>query len=489
MAVIDQVRTTIVEHRLFSHGDKVVVGVSGGPDSLTLLHVLRALRQELGIDLFVAHLNHQLRGSDSDADAQFVAWLAQEWTLPATIEARDVRALADAEHLSLEEAARHARYALLIDVAKRVGANVIAVAHHADDQAETVLMHLLRGAGLAGLRGMRYKIPIQELGFSVPTSSLQLPTSGLQLVRPLLDITRAEIAAYCKQNDLTPRQDNSNFDTAFFRNRLRHETLPYLETLNPNLHQVLARTARAVTDDYDFVNRGMRLAYSLIAREEKDGIVFDRAAWRTLHPALQRGTLRAAVQQLRGDLRDIDWTPIEDARRVALDKAAGAAATLPTGLMLSVGYTDFTIADAARGVPMPDLPLLHVERVGLPVEGVTPLPDSDWVVQTEKTHRAVETADRWTARLDLEKCQGEAYLRRRRAGDRFQPAGLGGHTQTLHEFMINEKIQRAARALLPLLVVNDQIAWVCGWRVDERARATDTTREFWQVTFRKKEKR
>ncbi len=476
MAVLEQVRATITEHNLFARGDKVVVAVSGGPDSLTLLHVLRALRPELQLDLFVAHLNHKLRGSESDADAQFVAWLAQEWNLPATIEARDVAALAEEKRLSVEEAARHARYAFLGEVAQRVGANVIAVAHHADDQVETVLMHFLRGAGLGGLRGINYQLSITH--------------SPLTIVRPLLDVTRAEIEAYCKQNYLTPHYDRSNLDMTFFRNRLRQETLPYLETLNPNLRQTLTRMSHAIADDYDFVQRGVHAAYARIARPVEGAIVFDRAAWRALHPALQRGTLRAAVQQLRGDLRDIDWTPIEDARRVALEKSAGAAATLPQGLMLVVGYTDFTIADTARGAPMPaqSVPLLRVERVDLPAQGAFELPDSDWVVYTESANRKLETADRWTAVLDFEKCAGKIYLRRRRAGDRFQPAGLGGHTQTLHEFMINEKIPRAARALLPLLVVNDQIAWVCGWRVDERVRVTDETRVFWQITFRKKEK-
>ena len=487
MVVIDQVRATIAQHNLFAPGDKVIVGVSGGPDSLTLLRCLCTLRRELEIEPHVAHLNHQLRGEESDADAQFVARLAKEWQLPVTIEARDVKALANAQRLSIEEAARHARYEFLSEVAQRAGARVIAVAHNADDQVETVLMHFLRGAGLAGLRGMLYKTEIGDWRLDAP-SNLQSPISNLSLVRPLLDVTRAEIETYCEQNDLAPRFDRSNLDTTYFRNRLRNEALPYLETLNPNLRQTLVRASRALTDDFDFVQRGVRSAYATTAWQVDGAIVFDRAAWRALHPAIQRGTLRAAVQQLRGNLRNIDWTHIEGARRVAMEKSAGAQATLPGGLMLSVGYTDFTIADAERGALLPDLPLLYVERVELFLEGVTELPDSEWVVQTEIVNRQVETADRWTALLDFEKCKGAVYLRRRGAGDRFQPAGLGGHTQMLHKFMINEKIPRAARGMLPLLLVDDRIAWVCGWRIDERARMTDATREFWHVSFRKKEK-
>jgi tRNA(Ile)-lysidine synthase len=473
MTLLDQVRATIAQHKLVEPGDTVVVGVSGGPDSLALLHALRALRAELGIALHVAHLNHRLRGDESDADAQFVAQLAREWQLPATIEARDVAALARERKLSVEEAARHARYAFLAQVAQRVGARVIAVAHNADDQVETVLMHLMRGAGLAGLRGMQYKS--------------QIPNSQFHLVRPLLDVQRVEIESYCKQHYLKPRFDRSNLDTTFFRNRLRHEVLPFLEKLNPNLRRVLLRAARAIADDYDFLHAQARDAFARVAREEGGAIVFDRAAWRALHPALQRGTLRAAVQRLRGDLRNIDWTHVEDARRVALEKPTGAQATLPDGLMLTVGYDDFIVADAARAAHFPDLPLLRVERLPLPAQGVAALPDSDWVVETRVLDRRVETSDRWSALLDFEKCRGEIFLRRRCAGDRFQPAGMDRHTKLLSEFMIDAKIPRDARDALPLLVVGDQIAWVCGWRVDARAHTTAATRQFLQITFRKRE--
>ncbi|HEX7588844.1 MAG TPA: tRNA lysidine(34) synthetase TilS, partial [Anaerolineae bacterium] len=158
------------------------------------------------------------------------------------------------------------------------------------------------------------------------------------------------------------------------------------------------------------------------------------------------------------------------------------------GLMLSVGYGDFAITDAARGPDRFDLPQMIVERVEVLPQGITELPDSGWVVQTEIADHATETTDRWTAQLAFEQCQGALGLRRRRAGDRFQPAGLSGHTQTVHDFMINEKIPRAARAGLPLLAVDDRIVWVCGWRIDERVRPSDQTRQFWHVTLRRKDK-
>jgi tRNA(Ile)-lysidine synthase len=450
---------------------------------LALLHCLRAVSQEFQVELHVAHLNHQLRGDESDSDARFVEWLAKEWNLPATLEARDVQALAREQRLSIEEAGRRARYGFLVDVAGRIAASLIAVGHHADDQVETVLMHMLRGAGLAGLRGMRYKTPVHELGLGVPGSNLWL-------VRPLLDVTREQVENYCRQNQLTPHYDRSNQEPTYFRNRLRGETLPYLETLNPNVRQTLVRASHALADEYDFLQSGIRSAYAMVARDVAGAIVFDRAAWRALHPALQRGTLRSAVHQLRGNLRNIDWTHIEDARRIALEKPAGARATLPDGLVLLVGYTDLTLAEDVLGALLPDLPLLSVERIDLPAQGATAMPDSDWLVESRVLTREavpVGAPQRWTTLLDFEKCQGAVGLRRRLAGDRFQPAGLAGHTQSLHDFMINARIERAVRARVPLLVVDERIAWVCGWRVDERARVTSATREYWEVSFHKKE--
>ena len=485
MSLLDQVREAIQEHNLFARGAKIVVGVSGGADSLALLHCLRALRDEFDLHLHAAHLNHQLRASESEADAEFVTALTREWKLSATIETRDVGRLAGEQRISLEEAARRARYTFFAEVAQFIGASVVAVAHNRDDQVETLLMHLFRGAGLAGLRGMQHKTEMRGESFGLGNAPA-LPL--LYLVRPLLDAPRAEIERYCKEHYLAPRVDRSNFDTVFYRNRLRHEILPFLERLSPNLREVLYRSSIAIADDYDFLMPFIHAEYQRVVRHEigRDAIVFARDAWRALHPAVQRGTLRLAAQKLRGELRNLGWVHIEEARRIALEKTAGASATLPQGLTLIVGYDDFVIADSAQSVPLPDLPLLHAKSLELPTDGIVALPDSDWVVETQVTQVKPDASDRWTAVLDFGMCRGERHLRRRKPGDRFQPAGMAGHSRSLHDFMIDEKIQRAARALLPVLTIGDRIVWVCGLRVDERARVTALTREFWRVTFRKK---
>ncbi|HFD38988.1 MAG TPA: tRNA lysidine(34) synthetase TilS, partial [Anaerolineae bacterium] len=241
--MLDRVRWLIEQDRLLTSGDRVVVGVSGGPDSLCLLHLLHRLQAEYDLALHVAHLHHSLRGADADADAAFVRQIAAAWGLPCTVEQADVPALAAEGKLAVEEAARQARYAFLRRVAIGVGARIVAVGHNADDQAETVLMHFIRGSGLAGLRGMLPRAPYPQ--FTNPQSTNSQSTSPhLTLIRPLLDISRADILAYCDRHGLTPRFDRSNLDTTYFRNWLRHEALPLLARHNPNVDQVLRRTAR-----------------------------------------------------------------------------------------------------------------------------------------------------------------------------------------------------------------------------------------------------
>jgi len=280
--ILKKVRHTIETHGLLAPGDGIVVGVSGGPDSLCLLHVLLRLREEYRLRLHVAHLNHGARGAEADAAAEFVASLAAEWGLPVTVERQDVPALARAHKLAFEEAARRVRYAFLARVAGEAGAHKIAMGHNGDDQAETVLMHLLRGAGLAGLRGMLPITPITDYRLLEPF--IQYPISNLQppaIIRPLLQVSRSEIEHYCTDHDLAPRFDRSNLDTTYFRNRLRHELLPLLETYNPNVHTRLRHTAAVVAADYELLIQLREQAWAEVVREERDtAIAFDRATCR-----------------------------------------------------------------------------------------------------------------------------------------------------------------------------------------------------------------
>jgi tRNA(Ile)-lysidine synthase len=475
MNLIDQIRATIEAYGLFDAGDTVVIGVSGGPDSLTLLHVLRRLRDELQIDLRVAHLDHAIR-PESGADAEFVADLAAQWGLPVTVERQDVPAQAEAESFAIEQAARRARYRFLARVATDVGARTVAVGHNADDQVETVLMHLIRGSGLAGLRGMQPRSPYP---LALGEHAARDAADRLVLARPLLEVPRAEIEDYVAEHGLLPRFDRSNLDTTYFRNRLRHELIPELETYNPNIREVLRRTARVIADEHDYLQEQRAIDWQRVVDEGDDRFVFNLEAWRELHPATQRSLLRRAIRRLRRELRDIDWVHIENARDVANYKPAGSEATLPAGLALFKGYDTFTVGEAR---PVPDWPLLHVERLPLDIPGITPLPNTDWHVVADTLRRNTLPPDEllnddpWQAVMDAAATGTELYLRTRRPGDRFQPFGLAGHTQTVADFMIGAKIPQHVRDALPLVVnAADEILWLPGWRLAERVRVTAAT--------------
>jgi tRNA(Ile)-lysidine synthase len=501
-----QVRCTIQTYDLLTPGDKVVVGVSGGPDSLCLLHILLHLRAEFKLHIHVAHLHHGARGAEADADAEFVAERADEWGLPITIEQQDVPATARAHKLAFEETARRMRYAFLARVASENDSQKIAVGHNADDQAETVLMHLLRGAGPAGLRGMLPRTPLTAYRLLDPFTEQEKGDerqgarhsnlASCVLIRPLLEVPRAEIEQYCADQGLTPRFDRSNLDTTFFRNRLRHELLPLLETYNPNIRARLRHTAAVVAADYELLAQLREQAWTNSVREEqKASIIFDRASWCALPVAMQRATLRQAALRLRKSLRDVNFVHVENARKVGLEGETSAQATLPMGLTLMVGYDTLIVCDADASPLFISAgkrePLLwSTEPLAVQVPGITLLPQSDWILQAEilkewGSSQIATNVNPWTAYLDADKLITSAplMLRARHLGDRFHPQGMEGHGVKLSAFMINLKIPRAWRDHIPLLVAGHQVMWVCGRRVGEQVTVGPGTKQVVRLRF------
>lgn len=479
MDVLAEIRGAIRRHNLIPPGETVVVGVSGGPDSLCLLHALLALRAEFDFDLHAAHLNHRLRGPESDTDAEFVGSIAARWGVPCTVDARDVAALARAEKLSLEEAARHARYAFLAEVAGWIGGHTIAVAHNADDQAETVLMHFLRGSGASGLRGMS---PISNL----------LEASTIKLIRPMLNVPRAEVENYCRAHDLQPRIDRSNADTTLYRNRLRHELLPLLETYNPNVREVLRRTASVLAAEVDALHEATASAWRASIVSAADGaLVFDLHAWRDLSLAMQRSTLREAIRRLRPALRNINFVHVDEAVSILREANTGTRLTLPHGLMLRVDYETFSLAAASREPALPDWPLLpEAMKPCLPIAapGVVALPDSDWRLEASYLDawgdEVFANLDLWAAHLDADAAGLDVSIRARRSGDVFHPQGMPSPAH-LTDWMTNAKVPRAVRDRLPLVVAGDRIAWVAGFRIGQPFLVTPDTRRILQLAFRR----
>ena len=289
---IDKIKATIKKYNLFSENDKVIVAVSGGADSVALLFLLSSLKEEYNLELFVAHFNHQIRGEESETDVLFVQRIAQQLNLPFIVKKRDVPAYAKRRKLSLEEAARDLRYKFLEETAKKKGATKIALGHNKDDQIETVLMRLLRGGGSQGLGGMSPK---------------RIIAKGASIVRPLIETSRKEILDFLKQKKIKFREDSSNRETVYLRNRVRHRLLPYLERYNPRIGQILFNTAENLREENEYLQEISREAFSRVSQCAKKKVILSLDKLDNFHPALQKRILRLAIKKAKGDTRQITY--------------------------------------------------------------------------------------------------------------------------------------------------------------------------------------
>jgi tRNA(Ile)-lysidine synthase len=443
----------------------LVVAVSGGPDSLALLHLLSQQGISPTDRVIAAHLDHAWRPS-SASEAKWVANKARAWGLQCFVERADVAGLAREQGLTLEEAGRLARYHFLARIARQIKTNIVATAHTADDQAETVLMHLLRGSGLSGLRGM---LPIAPLPGA----------PDLTLIRPLLTVTRADILAYCQEHNLTPIEDPSNADTTFFRNRLRHQLLPLLAQYNPQVQEHLQTLAAVTTADYALLDDLTRQSWATLLLETgPDWLRFDHTKWSTLPLSLRRTTLRHALSLLRPSLNNVGFRTIEQARHVLEAAHVRSQSILPGEITLTIGYHDATLS-AATPPALPPLPQLPDETsLALPIPGRLPLANG-WTLEatllTDINLPAIQAnRDPWLTFIngaDLD----QLTVRPRQPGERFHPLGMGGATATVKEVMINRKIPAALRPRWPIVATADHLIWLPGHHQDDRRKVTEAT--------------
>jgi tRNA(Ile)-lysidine synthase len=481
----------IQRYSLISPEEIVVVGVSGGADSVCLLHVLAKWQKGLGIKLHVAHLNHQLRGVESEADAKYVSNLAGSLGIPITIDRQDVAAYRIERNFSVEEAARELRYAFLAKVAREVGANRIGIGHTRDDQVETILMHILRGTGITGLCGLA---PCSPMAYDSQGMSLPAKQSNLLIIRPLLDVAREETTSYCQEHQLDPRIDSSNRSLSFFRNRLRLQLLPLLRQYNPSVDQALLRLADIAKEDSALIEQQSYELWDEVVRQENKAIHLDRKQIASLPIALQRQLLRAAVTKLAGDTRDIEASHIEAARSL-LNKPVGKRISLPHELVCQGGYNELVITSPARQSQLPPCPFPPLsDEFFLKVPGKTVFPGWNVIASIvgervdSPPSRGVLSTNGETgqsnliADFDLHETGTELFVRQRRPGDRFQPLGMN-MPKKLYEFMVDAKIPRSWRGRIPIVCSPQQIIWVAGWRIDDRVKTTEASKEILRLEF------
>ena len=475
----ERVIASIEQHALLPARGTIVVAVSGGADSLCLLHLLYTLcgqgKRYPDIHVHVAHLNHQLRGEESDQEAEQVAQLAASWGLPCTIGTTNVPMLAQQERRSLEDAARVARYRFLRAVAQ---GQPIAIAHHQDDQVETLLLHWIRGGGIASMVGLQ---PLQQ-----------------DIIRPLLSVTHAETIAYCAQHGLVPVEDASNNDTRFYRNRIRHDVLPLLETMNANIRTTLLRNAEVMRVDAEWIETQVEQAWPTVVYVQDAMLTLSIAQLRALPLSIQRHLLRRVTSVLSAG-----QSPLELRHYLLIEQLTqretvihDVALDLPNALL--VKRTDdsliFQRPDARETSTISTVPQRVDDEVSLSIPGSILLQGMSWLVSAEllpeealyKARQALARQD-WqavwdmlpatthTVYLDAEYVGQKLSIRTRRPGDTLRPLGMK-HEKKVQDILIDKHIPRDQRDTLPLFFNADGFpVWLGGVCVDDRARLAEHT--------------
>lgn len=424
---------------------RIMVAVSGGPDSTALLIVLAGLSRGLGLKLHVAHFDHGLRTREAaKREERFVRGLADSYGVAVTVGRGDVRAVAGEQKLSLEDAARRERYAFLARAATEAGCRTVATGHTASDQAETVLLHLVRGSGLAGLSGM--------------ASATAWPFPGspeLRLIRPLLRLSRSDTMTICEDAGVKPLEDESNASQAFRRNRLRNEIMPLLRELNPRVEEALVRLADTAAEDYAFLAaRAEKLIEG--ASEGEQGM--RRVALAHAPASMRRYAFRKALERVAGDLQDFGERHLAALERLAIEGKTGDRLDLPREVRAELRREDLVLRQASgESRRLPDEPAV------LSVPGSGRLGPLTVAVTGE-----APAAGTWVE-VGADAVGRRVVVRRRADGDRFQPLGMEG-VKKLQDFFVDAHVPRGERDGIPIFESERGIAWVGGLRIAEWAR-------------------
>ena len=461
MGIKETVKTAIQRNKLIFRGDRVLVAVSGGPDSVALVHLLRELQDELGLHLEIAHLDHAIRGEDAKEDARFVAQLAQSLKLPFHLKEIDLPKMKlDAGKGNLEALARAERYRFFAEVMGTRQLGKVATAHTQDDQAETLLLWLLRGTGRKGLGGMA---PVQRLRLSAGASP-----DSIMLVRPLLDISKADVLGYLEERQFAYRIDRTNIDTALMRNWIRRELLPMMQDkAGADLPARLSHAAELLREEDLYLDQ--LAVKALDASPAPAGL--DRTALLSQATALQRRILRLWIEQTRGHLRGLEFVHIEDILRLTKEGPPQCRLSIPGGWDLVREYDLLRVEKRARGKRgvCYDYPFEFGEILRIPEANLQLY--SEALSGTEKNP---PPANLMEAVFDLESLSDPLRVRNFRHGDRFQPLGMSGRKK-IKDLFIEKRVPLSVRSVWPLVTAGDEVLWIPGYGRSALAVTSQTT--------------
>lgn len=448
--------------RSVSSGDKLLVGISGGADSISLLHVLCEFSKIKNFSLAVAHVNHMTRGGDSYADAEFVGRISKELELPFFLKEIEVDKECVKLKRSFQETARMIRYQFFEKTLNAIGGNKIALGHSADDQAETILLNIIRGAGLKGLTGM--------------------PQIRGNIIRPFLNVYRKELEAYLKEKEIPFRNDSSNNDAKYLRNKIRKELIPCLESYNPAIKKTISDMSGILLDDDSLLSKMTQDIFNqkfCFQEGEDKELVWEIESFLSYPMALRRRLIRETFYKITGEMRGITALHVEQILNLFESPKTGRSLNMPRDVSVNTGYNVVAFKKNLgwnrKGKYERDMPVIAVQ-----IPGITKFEDGGIQVQTQIIDEKIRFSplnQKIEAFFDLEKTGPNLMVRFFRAGDRFQPLGMTG-SKKLKSFFIDKKIPHNIRHRIPILTNDkDDIIWVYGQRIAHFCRVTDKTKK------------
>ncbi|WP_027625372.1 tRNA lysidine(34) synthetase TilS [Clostridium lundense] len=460
--MMEKILNTIEENNMIKKGDKIVVGVSGGPDSMCLLHILNSISKEYCIEVVAAHINHCLRGEEADKDEEYVREFCKINNLDFYSTKVDINKLSKEKNLSCETAGREARYSFFKKIMKDVNGTKVALAHNANDQCETILMRIMRGTGIEGLAGIK---PVRDNIY----------------IRPLINTTRSEIEEYCILNKLNPRIDKTNLETIYTRNKVRLELIPYIrENFNKDIIGVINRLSMNVDVDRSYIESMAEKSFKQYTKMKENRIIILKDAF-CEHRAIVTRIIRYSINYIKGNLYNYEKVHIDGI--IDLQKnETGKEILLPGAIKVINNYGDIHIF---KYFPRNDIKQKdeYILRLG------NNYINNDFTVELElldaKEITELDKNDN-IKYFDFDKINGNIVLRYRKDGDRFTPIGMKG-SKKLKDFFIDLKVPKEERNKIPLICFNNDIAWIVGYRVSENFKVKKTTKNILKIKIEREE--